>query len=214
LISRIKGTLIRLGENRCELDCGFFIYEVLIPGYVREKLRSELDKEVELFTHYFLEGLHQGSATPRLIGFLSDPEREFFLQFIKVPKVGERTALRALVEPVSRVANAIESEDRLALAELPGIGPRTAEKIIVELKGKLQAFISAEVLEAGMQKGALSEIEEDAKAVLLQLGYKPVEAERLVRGAGAGIEGIASSEELLKVVFQQSALKPRIEVKR
>jgi Holliday junction DNA helicase RuvA len=214
LISRIKGRLLRLGENRCELGCGFFIYEVLVPGYVQERLRKELGKKVELFIHYYMEGMHTGSAIPRMVGFLSEPEREFFMQFIKVPKLGERTAIRALVAPVSRVAKAIESEDRLALAELPGIGPRTAEKIIAELKGKLQAFLGAEVLEPEMHTGALSEMEEEARAVLLQLGYKPVEAERLVRSAGASFTGINSSEDLLKAVFQQSALKSRVEVKR
>ncbi len=212
MISRIKGRLIRVGENRCELACGFETYELLVPGYVQERLARETGKRVELFVHHYLEGSLSGNAVPRLIGFLSEREKEFFLHFIKVPKVGEKLAVRALVAPVAKVAQAIESANRFALSELPGIGPRTAEKIIAELKGKVTAFLGAEVLETELKAGALAEHEEEAREVLLQLGYKPSEAERLVRKVGADNPGVSSSDELLKLVFQEGGAKHRVEV--
>lgn len=212
MITRIKGRLLKVGENRCELACGFLHYEVMVPGCVQERLTKELGKRIELYVHHYFEGSMTGNAAPRLIGFTSEREREFFLNFIKVPKVGEKLAVRALVAPVARVAQAIESGNRFALSELPGIGPRTAEKIIAELKGKMTPFMGADVLEPEFKEGTLSELEEEARSVLIQLGYRPAEAERLVRKVGASHPDLGSSEELLRIVFQEGGAKHRVEV--
>ena len=65
----------------------------------------------------------QGRMTPRLIGFLSEIEREFFDLFCSVDGVGVKKALRAMVRPVKEVATAIEEQDATLLSALPGVGP-------------------------------------------------------------------------------------------
>ena len=82
----------------------------------------------------------QGRLTPRLIGFLTEVEREFFELFCSVDGVGVKKALRAMVRPVREVATAIEEQDTKALSALPGIGPATAERIVAKLRRKVPKF--------------------------------------------------------------------------
>ncbi len=82
----------------------------------------------------------QGRMTPRLIGFLSEIEREFFELFCSVDGVGVKKALRAMVRPVKEVATAIEEQDAKTLSSLPGIGPAMAERIIAKLRRKVPKF--------------------------------------------------------------------------
>ena len=72
MISRIRGKILKIQPNRCELNCGALIYEVLIPGYVEDRLRKETGNRIEFFVHHYLEGIQSGKAVPRLVGFLSD----------------------------------------------------------------------------------------------------------------------------------------------
>src|SRR5208283_1677147 len=82
----------------------------------------------------------QGRMTPRLIGFLSEVEREFFELFCSVDGIGVRKALRAMVRHVKDVATAIEEQDDKFLASLPGIGPAMSERIIAKLRRKVPKF--------------------------------------------------------------------------
>ena len=82
----------------------------------------------------------QGRMTPRLIGFLSEVEREFFELFCSVDGVGVKKALRAMVRPVKEVATAIEEQDAKLLSSLPGIGPAMSERIIAKLRRKVPKF--------------------------------------------------------------------------
>ena len=118
-----------------------FEYEVLIPEFTRRQLQSELSQTVSLHTIEYMEGNPmQGRMTPRLIGFLSEVEREFFELFCSVDGVGVKKALRAMVRPVKEVATAIEEQDAKGLASLPGIGPAMAERIIAKLRRKVPKF--------------------------------------------------------------------------
>ena len=130
MITKITGQLVALHDDMLTLHVGAFEYEVLIPEFTRRQLQQELDQEVSLHTIEYLEGNPmQGRMTPRLIGFLSEVEREFFELFCSVDGVGVKKALRAMVRPVKEVATAIEEQDTKALSALPGIGPAMAERI-------------------------------------------------------------------------------------
>ena len=130
MITRISGRISRVTDAALTLEIGAFDYEVLIPEFVRRQLQSRIESEVSLFTIDYLEGNPmQGRMTPRLIGFLTEAEREFFDLFCSVDGVGVRKALRAMVRPAPEWADAIEQQDAKGLSALPGIGPAMAERI-------------------------------------------------------------------------------------
>ena len=105
---------------------------------MRRQLQAHIGKEVSLRTIESLEGnVQQGRLTPRLVGFMNDAEKEFFLIICQVDGVGVKKALRAMVRPVSEVATAIEEQDIKQLTTLPGIGAAMAERIIAKLRRKM-----------------------------------------------------------------------------
>ena len=141
LITKITGQLVALHDDVLTLQLGAFEYEVLIPEFARRRLQHELGQEISLHTIDYLEGNPmQGRLTPRLIGFLSEVEREFFELFCSVDGVGVKKALRAMIRPVKEVATAIEEQDAKALSALPGIGPAMSERIVAKLRRKVPKF--------------------------------------------------------------------------
>lgn len=198
MISRIRGKLVSLGEGRAELKCGLIYYEVMVPGYLEPDLAGRMEEPVEFYTLDFLEGAGGNQPIPRLVGFGSEQEREFFELLLKVPGMGIKTSLRVLKVRPSRFAEMVESGDTAMLSELPGIGKKSAERIVSELKGRLSAFVSPEAL----RPMALGEDEVTAVSILESLGLRRLEAEELVKKLKS--QGITRSDELV-----QSALKAR-----
>ena len=113
MITKIAGLLTQLGEDVAVLHIAPFHYEVLVPDFTRRQLQMKIDQEVELHTIQYIDGNVQkgGRMTPRMIGFNSIVEREFFEMFCSVDGVGVKKALRAMVRPVPDVARAIEEQD-------------------------------------------------------------------------------------------------------
>ena len=94
MITKITGQLIALHDEVLTLRIGESKYEMLIPEFARRRLQSEIDKEISLHSIEYLEGNPmQGRMTPRLIGFLTEIEREFFELFCSVDGVGVKKAL-------------------------------------------------------------------------------------------------------------------------
>ena len=141
MITKITGQLLSVEQVELILKVGPFEYEVLIPEFVRRRLQLEIGHEVSLHTIEYLEGNPaHGRLTPRLIGFLTPVEREFFELICEVDGVGAKKALRAMVRPVREVATAIEEQNAKLLATLPGIGPAMAERIIAKLRRRMSKF--------------------------------------------------------------------------
>ncbi|NLF06744.1 MAG: Holliday junction DNA helicase RuvA, partial [Pirellulaceae bacterium] len=141
MITKITGQLVALSDNTLTLRIDAYEREVLIPEFTRRQLQGELNQTVSLHTIEYLEGNPmQGRMTPRLVGFLSEVEREFFELFCEVDGVGVKKALRAMVRPVKEVATAIEEQDAKTLSSLPGIGPAMAERIVAKLRRKVPKF--------------------------------------------------------------------------
>ena len=135
MITKIAGLLTELGEDVAILHIAPFHYEILVPDFTRRQLQLKIDHEVELHTIQYIDGNVQkgGRMTPRMIGFNSIVEREFFEMFCSVDGVGVKKALRAMVRPVPDVARAIEEQDVATLKTLPGIGAATAERVVAKL---------------------------------------------------------------------------------
>lgn len=210
MICRIAGTLESLDANKATLALPGGVWrEVLLPVYLAERLAAQVGKPVTLATIEYLESHNQGASfTPRLIGFFSAHEREFFELLTTVKGIGTRKALRAMAMPPSEIARAIASRDAGALKELPEIGKRMAETVIAELHGKVELFLSPDEL-AGLEvKGrgpARSPIADEAIAALVSLGESPDQAARRVAAAlqraATAQQEPATSGELLTLVY-------------
>src|SRR4051812_15358306 len=141
MITRITGVLNRVLDDEIRLQVGPLEYQVLVAEFVRRQIQGHIGQEVTLHTSHYLDGNPmQGRVVPRLIGFTSEAELEFFDLFCTVDKVGTRKALKALVRPVKEIADAIQRQDPKWLTTLPGVGAATAEQIVATLRRKVTKF--------------------------------------------------------------------------
>lgn len=209
MISRLRGIVREIGEQRVLLDVQGVGYEVFMPASLLRTLpeRVAADGGLELVTFHYQQ-LEVGRGIPVLIGFFNEIEREFFLRFISVSGVGPRAALKALAQPIPLIAQAIDQGDLALLRSLPGIGEQRAKEIVAKLQGRVGKYglIQAKAVAAGAEPSADSALEEEAVAVLVQLEYKKGEAREMVRAALARNPKVKSSEELLNEVYRQQRL--------
>src|SRR5215472_16311634 len=123
MITKVTGTVNRVLDEEIRLQVGPLEYQVLDPDFVRSQIQLSGGSELTLHTVDYLEGNPmQGRVVPRLIGFLTEAELEFFELFCTVDKVGVRKAIKALVRPVREIADAIQRQDSKWLTTLPGVG--------------------------------------------------------------------------------------------
>lgn len=203
MITRLAGTLESVEgiEATVRLEGGLW-RQVLVPAYLAERLREQTGRPVTLHTLEYLESQGQGSSyIPRLIGFASAQERRFFDLLTGVDGFGNKKALRALAHEPASIARAIAGGDAAWLTQLPEIGKKTAEKVILELKGKVQPFLSAEEIR-GMESAARGEDEpagpaSEAIAALVALGETRTDADRKVRQAMLRDRTIRSADQLV-----------------
>jgi Holliday junction DNA helicase RuvA len=205
LITKITGKLLAIHEENLTLAVEAFEYEVLIPEFTRRQLQGRLGEAVSLFTIDYLEGNPaHGRMTPRLVGFLSQVEREFFELFCSVDGVGVKKALRAMVQPVRDVARAIEDQDPKLLSSLPGVGPALAERIIAKLRRKMPKF----ALMVARQEPQPAEVQTDVVAatfeILRQLGHSESDARRLIDAALQQKKKYKDEQELLQAIYTQT----------
>ena len=205
MITKVTGRLIELGDDRLTLGIDALEYEVLTPEFTRRQLQHQLGSQISLFTIEYLEGNPmQGRMTPRLIGFLSEVEREFFELFCSVDGVGVRKALRAMTRPVRDIATAIEEQDGKFLSSLPGIGAAMSERIVAKLRRKVPKFAlmvaQREATEAEVPPDVVSETYE----VLRKLGHSESDARRLLDTALAAKKKYSDVQDLLQAIYQQS----------
>ena len=144
------------------------------------------------------------SATPVLVGFLNELERDFFLEFIKVSGIGPRAAVKALNKSIGEIAQAIDRGDTGYLKTLPGIGMQRAKEVVAKLQGKMGKFtlMQDKVVDVPLTP-ALSDIKTEALLILEQLQYKKAEAEAMVVKALDRNKDIKTSEELLNEIYKQ-----------
>src|ERR1700736_5363197 len=141
MITKISGVLNRVLDEEVRLQAGPLEYQVLVPEFVRRQVQLRTGQELTLHTSEYLDGNPmQGRVVPRLIGFLTEAELEFFDLFCTVDKVGVRKAIKALMRPIREIADAIQRQDSKWLSTLPGIGPATADKVVAKLRRKVTKF--------------------------------------------------------------------------
>src|SRR5262245_60904842 len=141
MITKISGVLNRVLDEEVRLQVGSLESQVLVPEFVRRQVQTRVGQEVTLHTSHYMDGNPmQGKVVPRLLGFISESELEFFELFCTVDKVGVRKAIKAMVRPIKEIADAIQRQDAKWLTTLPGVGAATAEQIVAKLKRKVRRF--------------------------------------------------------------------------
>ena len=185
MIGRLAGKLVSKNPPQVLLDVQGVGYEVEVPMSTFYSLPAT-GESVTLLTHLVVrEDAHV------LYGFATPEERAAFRQLIRISGVGARTALSVLSGlSVGELASAVAMQDAARLTKVPGIGKKTAERLLLELKGKLQESASGPVREKGS----------DVLNALLSLGYSEKEALQAVKGLAPGIsvsEGIRAALKAL-----------------
>ncbi len=189
MIGKISGKLIERHPPQVLVDVHGVGYEIDVPMSTFYQLPAN-GSEVTLYTHLIVrEDAHQ------LYGFASEQERHVFRQLLKISGVGARTALSVLSGmSVSDLYEAVSAQDSGRLIKVPGIGRKTAERLLLELKDKLDVMVVSTAATAA--SGASSDI----LNALLALGYNDKEAQWAIRQLPAGIavtEGIRQALKLL-----------------
>lgn len=206
MITRVTGILNRVMDEEVRLQIGAFEYQVLVPEFVRRQLQLRLGEEIRFHTNEYLEGNPmQSRVVPRMIGFLSEEELEFFELFCTVDKVGVRKALKALMQPIRDIADAIQRQDTKWLTSLPGIGPATADQIVTTLKKKVMKFALL-APSATPRDGKPASIEgrvlDDAYQALLSVGHAPAEARNKLDKLMSSGKTYASVEDVLLEIYR------------
>lgn len=205
MISRINGKVIRRGENSLLIEVNGFGYDVLIPAGIMKCLGQDIDT-INLVTYHYYQ-TDPSKSVPVLVGFLNEVEKEFFEKFITVSGIGPKAAVKAISEPITDLARAIDEADIKFLKSLPGIGQQRAREIVAKLQGKVGKFalMKCEVKPGTPVKSENLGIGQEAISVLLQLQYKRSEAELMVRKALERAPGIETVEGLLNEVYRQKS---------
>lgn len=198
MIGRLRGKLIVKRAPQLLVDVHGVGYEVEAPMSTFYAL-PELGDEVVLHTHLVVR-----EDAQLLFGFASEAERSFFRNLIKINGVGAKMGL-AILSGMSfdAFARCVQENDVASLVRLPGVGKKTAERLIVEMRDKLQLKeTDLPVTHPETIAQAANDPLADAVSALVALGYKPNEASRMVRGVNC--EGL-DSEEIIRQALKAAA---------
>lgn len=205
MVVSITGKITRVGESSIYIESEPFEYEVLVADYTRRQLQSHLNQITRLHTLNYIEGNLQGSKMiPRLIGFMTEPERQFFDLFCSVDGVGVKKALRAMVRPVRELAVMIEEQDTKGLSTLPGIGSATSERVIAKLRRKMPRFalmVQRDHAETSTTGGSM--VAEETFDALVALGHSEADARQLIDDALSSGKKFKDTESLLTAIYQR-----------
>jgi Holliday junction DNA helicase RuvA len=195
MIGTLTGLLAAKSPPHLLLEVGGVGYEVEAPMSTFYALPA-LGERTRLLTHLVVrEDAHV------LYGFATHEERALFRNLLKVSGVGPRIALAILSGGTAATfAHAVRERDATALTRIPGVGRKIAERLIVEMRDRLELADAAPVdgaVGAALAQGA----EAEAYGALVSLGYKPVEATRLLKGVGAASASL-STEDLIRRALQ------------
>ena len=215
MIGRLSGTLLEMDAGVLLLDVSGVGYEVEVSSSVLQALPA-LGESLALHTHFVVR-----EDAQLLFGFASKSERDLFRAFIKINGVGPKLglALISALDPQS-LGTAVRSNDVSLLTKVPGVGKKTAERLMVELKSRIDALTESGAVPLQVvsvtsvvtnSNAGIAALAAEAEGALVALGYRPAEAARAV---GAALDAQAEPpavEELVRLAlrgFAQSAEAP------
>ncbi len=196
MIARLAGTLILKQPPLMVIDIAGVGYEVEAPLTVFYDL-PETGQPVVILTHLSIK-----DDSHTLYGFSSEEQRTLFRQLLKISGIGAKLAL-TILSGVSgdELARYVHDNDTASLIRLPGIGKKTAERIIMELRDKLEIIPATGSSVRGGNSMIAGDAGSEASHALRALGYKPQEVSRMVRLVA---EPDMSAEEIIRLALQST----------
>ncbi|HTU65056.1 MAG TPA: Holliday junction branch migration protein RuvA [Steroidobacteraceae bacterium] len=192
MIGFVRGKLVVKTPPHLTVDVGGVGYDIEAPMSTFYTLPA-VGADVRLLTHLVVrEDAHI------LYGFGSQEERALFRNLLKVSQVGPKLALAILSGvSVEGFATLVKLQDTAALTKIPGVGRKTAERVLLEMKDRLDALDEAKI--SGAMPMTPSSVEGEAWTALVALGYKPAEVTAMLKPlAGQG----GTAEELIRRALQ------------
>jgi len=192
MIAHLRGTLLRKSSNQAIIDCGGVGYDVSISVQCFTRLP---DEGTQTALHINTQVREDAIA---LFGFLDRDEKFLFERLITISGVGPKLAMTLLsgIEAAA-LAAAIRSADHALLTRIPGIGKKTAERIVLELKDKLESLSAPAPAPGSAPAGPVAE---DVISALVNLGYNRPAAQKAVESA---IRTNAPTDLTLRNDFEQ-----------
>ena len=187
MIAYLTGTVLKKLPKSIVVNTGNIGYLVHISESKWQKIAA--DEQIELFIHTKVR-----EDDISLYGFETGEELEFFKTVLNVNGIGPKIALEILSHDLSSTKGAILSNDLLYLTKIPGIGKKTAERMVVELKNKL------DWAEASRPHHKISlQVNEESVSALVSLGYQKFEVMRVLKNLP---ENIVKTEEIITYFLQ------------
>jgi Holliday junction DNA helicase RuvA len=189
VIAYLKGTIQKKLEKSLILNTGQVGYLIHVPIPTLEKINEKEDTELYIYTKVREDDIS-------LYGFESLEQRKFFETIISISGVGPKLGLEILSKDPEKVKTAIISKDIAFLSHIPGIGKKTAERLIIELKNKVDLDIEAL---GHTHQGLDSETDNDALNAIMSLGYQKFEINNVLRKMPKEITEV---EDIVKYFLQ------------
>jgi Holliday junction DNA helicase RuvA len=200
MIGYLRGQLLLKKPNVAVVDVQGVGYEVNIPLTSFYELPSE-GSEVILNIH-----THVREDALMLFGFHSQREKDFFLKLISISGIGPKLAVAILSgAKVEELAQAVAEGDLARLTSIPGVGRKTAERVILELKSQITAFLLPERTQAAREAGKASVLQEDILSALINLGYPKASAEKALSLVLSSAECERTFEDILRSTLRRLA---------
>jgi Holliday junction DNA helicase RuvA len=194
MIASVSGEVLVRRPDHVVIDASGVGYRLAVSAETLKSVPAR-GKSTSLHAH-----LVARDDSLSLYGFSSEEERDLFLHLVSVGGVGPKVAMAVLSGgPVRELLRAIAAGDAKRFQAVPGIGKRTAERIIVELREKIAGEIETDASDLAAEGGE-DEPRVLAREGLLNLGYTPQEAERLLAEAEGG-----SPEEIVQSALRVAA---------
>ena len=196
MIGRLRGIILEKQAPNLVLDVQGVGYEVAAPMSTFIHLPA-INEEASLFTHLIVR-----EDAQLLYGFATIRERLLFRSLLKVNGVGAKLALTILSgSDVEEFARSVQEGDAVSLTRLPGVGKKTAERLIIEMRDRLKDISGAMGLKPVVSPAAkLAGAKDEAAEALVSLGYKPAEAEKMIRSLDT--DGL-STEQIIKQALRR-----------
>ena len=195
MISRLTGILAAKRAPHILIDCHGVGYEADVSMTTFYKL-PEVGDQISIWTHLLVK-----EDSHSLIGFDNEQERKLFRQLIRITGVGPKMALTILSGiDEQQFAVCIANNDVAMLTRLPGVGKKTAERLIIEMRDKIDVAVGDLPTQQATAGG--HSIVNEAIEALQALGYKPTDAEKMISRAQQQGESAGSASQLIKQALQ------------